>query len=190
MKRRQSYNVAKVYCPRIWLMTDERFGGDLLPAIRRLPKRSGVMFRHYHLAADARRSLFSQVRKICRQRGHMLILAGSERLALRWHADGFHQRSGARKSMILRSAPVHNRHELREALRDNVDLIFMSPLFETASHPDSKALGRLPFNALAKQRGHALVVALGGMTRQRARTLNGALVYGWAAIDDFRKKPV
>jgi thiamine-phosphate pyrophosphorylase len=190
MKRRQPYNVAKMYCPRIWLMTDERFGDDLLPAIRRLPARSGVVFRHYQLGPDERHSLFMQIGRICRQRGHKLILAGPERLALSWSADGFHQRSDARRSNILRSAPVHNRRELREALRNNADLIFISPLFETSSHSGSKALGRLAFNAMAKQRGHTRIIALGGMTRQRARTLDHPLIYGWAAIDDFRKKPV
>ena len=168
-------------------MTDERFADDLLPAIRRLPTHSGVVFRHYHLAPQARRDLFRQVGRICRQRGHMLILAGSERLALRWHADGFHRRSGIARSTILRSAPVHNHAELREALRNKADLLFISPLFETASHAGGKVLGRFAFNTLAHHRGPALVIALGGITRQRANSLKRQHVHGWAAIDAFRK---
>jgi thiamine-phosphate pyrophosphorylase len=187
MTRRQPHRSAKSALPKIWLMTDERFGDDLLPAIRRLPARSGVVFRHYHLASQPRRDLFRQAARICRQRGHILILAGSERLALRWHADGYHGRSGVARSTMLRSAPVHDRAELREALRNRADLLFISPLFKTASHEGGKALGRLAFNALAYKRGPGLVIALGGMTRELANGLKRQHAYGWAAIDAFRK---
>ena len=171
-------------------MTDARFGEDLLPAIRRLPFRSGVIFRHYHLAPGDRRRLFGLVRRVCRQRGHMLVLAGPEATALKWHADGFHHRDGMPKSALPRSAPVHNRAELGEALRNRAGLLFMSPLFPTASHPGDRPLGRLAFNALAKQSDAARVIALGGMNRGRAKTLNQKLVHGWAAIDAFRKNAI
>ena len=186
MKRRQPSR-SKVKWPKMWLMTDPRFGDDLLPAIRRLPFGSGVIFRHQHLEPEARRKMFGQVRRVCRQRGHMLILAGPEGDALRWRADGFHLRAGVSRSPKPRSAPVHNYAELREALRNGTDLVFISPLFPTASHPDGKALGRLGFNALAKHAGKAAVIALGGM--DRPRTLNPRLAQGWAAIDALRKNP-
>jgi thiamine-phosphate pyrophosphorylase len=186
MKRRQPPN-KKAHWPKIWLMTDERFGDELLRAIRRLPSASGVIFRHYHLDEAARRRLFRQVRKICGQRGQMLFLAGPEWQALRWRADGFHSRTALLKSSLPRSAPVHNRAELREATRNHADLVFISPIFPTDSHPDGRVLGRLGFNVLAKQARSAEVVALGGMNAKRALGLR--LAYGWAAIDTFRKKP-
>lgn len=187
MTRRQP-SPAKAKWPKIWLMTDPRFGDDLLPAIRRLPSGSGVIFRHYNLHRDERRKLFGQVRRVCGQRGHMLVLAGPEADALRWRADGFHLRAELARSALPRSAPVHNRAELREALRHGANLLFISPLFPTASHPDGKALGRIAFNALAKQAGRTAVIALGGLNRRRA--LNPRLAHGWAAIDAFRKNPV
>lgn len=186
MKRRQPPN-KKARWPKIWLMTDERFGNELLPAIRRLRSGSGVIFRHYHLGDTARRKLFGQVRKICKQHGHMLFLAGPEWKALRWRADGFHSRTAQLKSSLPRSAPVHNRAELREATRNRADLFFISPIFPTDSHPDGTVLGRLGFNALAKQARNTSVIALGGMNAQRVLGLR--LAYGWAAIDAFRKKP-
>jgi len=99
--------------PKIWLMTDARFGDDQLRAIQQLPARSGVVFRHYHLATQQRRALFAQVLRICRRRGHILLLAGDARTALRWHADGFHQRSRGHSS-LLHSAPVHNAREIAD----------------------------------------------------------------------------
>jgi thiamine-phosphate pyrophosphorylase len=170
--------------PKIWLMTDPRFGDDLLPAIRRLPRGSGVVFRHNALEEQPRLRLFRKILRICRQRGHMLLLSAPELQALRWGADGFHSRGAKAGARLPRSAPVHDRAELREALRKRAELIFLSPLFATASHPGGKPLGRTAFNALARQAEPQAVIALGGMTRNKAR---GIRVHGWAAIDAFRK---
>lgn len=173
--------------PTIWLMTDPRFGDDLLPAIQRLPARSGVVFRHYHLATQQRRALFAQAMRICRRRGHILLLAGDARTALRWHADGFHQRSrGCTK--LLHSAPVHDAGEIASARLSRADLLFLSPLFTTKSHKGARPLGPMAFNRLAKLAGPKRVIALGGMTRQTANMLGPRIVHGWAAIDAFRKK--
>ncbi len=185
MSRRQTLRHEKNSLPRIWLMTDPRFGDDLLPAIRRLPFRSGVVFRHYDLAMDARMALFRRVRRICRQRGHMLLLAGEERTARRWRAVGFHARKGQRRSNnMVRSAPVHNRRELAEARRNGADLVLISPVFATASHAGAPVLGRSGLMRLAKLARGMKVIALGGMDARKAAALN---VHGWAAIDAFRR---
>lgn len=174
--------------PKIWLMTDARFGDEQLRAIQQLPARSGVVFRHYHLATLQRRALFAQVLRICRRRGHILLLAGDARTALRWHADGFHQR-GRGHPGLLHSAPVHNAREIAHVKRSNPDLLFLSPLFDTNSHPGARPLGPLMFQRLAKLGGSKRIIALGGMTRQSAHMLGPRIVHGWAAIDAFRKKP-
>jgi thiamine-phosphate pyrophosphorylase len=174
--------------PKIWLMTDARFGDDQLRAIQRLPSRSGVVFRHYHLATQQRRALFAQVLRICRRRGHILLLAGDARTAMRWHADGFHQRSRGQTGLV-HSAPVHDAREIKQAKRGRCDLLFLSPLFDTNSHPGARPLGPLMFQRLAKLVGPNRVIALGGITRQRAHMLSPRMAHGWAAIDAFRKNP-
>lgn len=173
--------------PKIWLMTDARLGDDLLPAIQRLPTQSGVIFRHYHLNEKARKSLFMQVMRICRRRGHFLLLAGDERTAMRWHANGFHQRS-PRKSQLLHSVPVHNAREIAEVKTASPDLWFLSPIFATNSHPGARPLGPLAFNRLAKLVSSGRIIALGGMNRRNAQMLPPRLIHGWAAIDAFKKK--
>lgn len=172
--------------PKIWLMTDARFGNDLLPAIQRLPAKSGVIFRHYHLDTVERRALFRQVLRVCRRRGHMLLLAGDERTALRWHADGFHQRTPGRTGLV-QIAPVHNMREIMEAKAYVADLLLLSPLFATNSHPDQRPLGSTAFHRLAKLSGPERVIALGGVNRRNANLLSPQIVYGWAGIDAFRK---
>jgi thiamine-phosphate pyrophosphorylase len=154
-------------------MTDLRSGEDLLPAIQRLPVRSGVIFRHYDLNDSERWKLFAQVRCICARRGHLLLIGGLD--------HGRH--AGAV------SAPVHNLRELAEAKRHGIPLLLISPVFGTRSHPDAKPLGLSRFMQLAARAKPATVIALGGMTRNRARSLDKRLVHGWAGIDALGKKP-
>lgn len=173
--------------PRIWMMTDERFGDVLLRAIRRMPYRSGVIFRHYATPMAERRRLFRAVRHLCKQRGHILLLAGDARTAVRWGADGHHQRSGRIGSHIL-SAPVHSSAEIRSMRASQPDLLFISPVHPTRSHPGAKTLGPMGFNRLAALDSQSKIIALGGMTRQRAHMMKPTAAYGWAAIDAFNYK--
>jgi thiamine-phosphate pyrophosphorylase len=173
--------------PKIWLMTDLRLEPRLLDAVRRLPFGSGVIVRHYGLDLQGRYDLFASIRRICKRRGHMVFLAGSERLAIAWHADGFHGRTTSRRqsTRMMQSAPVHNVREIRQAKRASVDAMFLSPLFATQSHPGAYPLGRLAFNRLSRLAGKCAVIALGGMTRRKGATLDQNSAYGWAAIDAF-----
>lgn len=165
--------------PRIWLVTDERMGDALLPALERLPRDSGILFRHYSLSPIVRRALFDRVRRIAVRRGQFLLLAGPPALARAWGADGAHG-SGRRSGTLLLSRSVHDLAELRAAARDGIDLVFLSPVFPTRSHPGQATLGPRRFALIARQ-SSLPVIALGGMDASRARRVRAA--YGWAAID-------
>jgi thiamine-phosphate pyrophosphorylase len=172
--------------PRLWLFTDERNDAVLEEAIGRLPHRSGIVFRHYHLRENARRARFETVRKLARRRGHMVFLAGSPELARRWRADGVHGHIVRRSTIsgLLYSAPVHDVQEIRQANRSGAAIFFLSPVFATRSHP-----GQHPLNPAQVRRLTALcsgsVIFLGGMNRQRYRTRKSYRTHGWAAIDAF-----
>ena len=165
--------------PRLWLMTDERLGEALWPALGRLPLGAGVVFRHYSLAEAERHRQFDRVAAIARRRTLLLLLAGPAEQAAAWGADGSHGRG---RGSGLRSAPVHGLAEIRAAERDGAALLFLSPVFATRSHPDARPLGPARFNFLAR-RTELPVIALGGMDDVRARRLREA--YGWAGIDAF-----
>ena len=162
--------------PRLWLMTDERLGDGLERAIRRLPRGAGVVFRHYSLPKSERRRLFERIRGIARRRRLVLVAAGGDPLP----GDGAHNRRGRG----LRTASAHNLCEVRRAERDGVHLIFLSPVFATASHPGGKALGPVRFGAIAGQAG-VPVVALGGLDGRKARRLHALGAYGWAGVGAF-----
>ena len=170
--------------PRLWLMTDERMGEGLWDALARLPRGSGVIFRHYATSPADRRRLFDRVRRVARARRLVLVLAGSSAQAIAWHADGVHGRSGQRLAPrgLIRTAPVHSRMELIAARRSGADLALLSPVFPTRSHPHARTLGPVGFARLAATAGLP-IIALGGMDARRFRALRELGAYGWAGID-------
>lgn len=154
-------------------MTDERMGDALLPSIERLPKGAGVIFRHYSLPPAERSALLAKVKRLARARRLMLVSRSKY---------GGH---GRYRSAL--TAPVHSIPERIAAQRNGARLIFVSPVFPTTSHPGRRALGRVGFGQLI--RGSAVpVIALGGMTRKRARSLAAFGIYGWAAITSLTGK--
>lgn len=163
--------------PTTWLMTDERMGERLFPAIGRLPEGSGIILRHYSLPDAERRALFDRARALAQ--GHLLLLAGPADQARAWGADGSHGRSPGEG---LRSAPVHDLDEIRAAERDGADLLFLSPVFATRSHPGAPPLGLDRFAGLVRAT-RLPVIALGGMDAARAQETAAAGAYGWAGID-------
>jgi thiamine-phosphate pyrophosphorylase len=156
-------------------MTDERIGDALWPALARLPRGAGVVFRHYGLPLAERKRLFARVRRIARARGLVLVRAGQDRLG---REDGTHNAAGRG----LRTRSAHSRNDAIAAQRAGADAVFVSPVFATRSHPGASALGRVRLGLLV--RGLKVpVIALGGITPARAATLERMGLYGWAAID-------
>jgi thiamine-phosphate pyrophosphorylase len=166
--------------PRIWLMTDERID-DLDAAIAALPRGSGIIFRHDTLMPQHRRVMFKAVRRTARACGHMLLSADRPGTARQWGADGAHERS-ARASQGLRTVAVHSVRERIIAARAGADLIFVSPVCPTRSHPGAKPIGRIGFLRIAGPLRHRAIM-LGGMNAGRFRRMAALKPYGWAAID-------
>jgi len=166
--------------PQIWLMTDERMGESLWTALARLPRGSGVVFRHYGSTPAERRALFARVVQIARRRGLVVIRAGAERLGR--GAVGVHGRRGPG----LRTFPAHSRREAMAAVRAGADAVFVSPVFATRSHPGARVLGRVRLGSMIQ--GLAVpVIALGGMNARRAASMQPLGIYGWAAIDAWSR---
>ena len=164
--------------PRLWLMTDERMGERLWPALERLPRGSGVVFRHYRLPLGERRALFARVATVARRRGLVLLRAGEQPLSR--SEDGTHgTRRRVRSGWYSRAA--HSPAEIVAGMRAGADLLFVSPVYTTRSHPGAPALGAVRLGLLVRGVG-VPVIALGGMDARRAKRLR-RLVYGWAGID-------
>ena len=157
-------------------MTDERLGDDLWGALHALPRGGGVVFRHHATPAGERRALLARVAKVARRNRLMLVVAGP-RSARR--ADGHHGR-GTRRGPGIRTWPAHSRVQALAGRKAGADLLFISPVFATRSHPGGRVLGAR--RAAAMLSGISTpAIALGGLNATRFRRLTG--FYGWAAID-------
>lgn len=173
MRRRQT--LPHQTLPHLWLISDPR-GGNPAKALERMPRGSGVVFRHFELKRRKRAKLFAKVRSTARRRGALLLLAESPDAHGRWTA--IDPDSG------LMAVTVHNRRELIAAWREGADFVFVSPVFATRSHPDARPLGPVRLGLML--RDNVLpAVALGGMNAQKFRKLNGLGLHGWAGIDAF-----
>ncbi len=171
--------------PNLWMMTDERAGEMLWRGLERLPRGAAVVFRHYRLPPAERRALFERVRRLCRRRGLLLLHGGDQRAAGIRGADGIHggkRRRGRKQKRHLLSASAHDLKELRQAEQAGADLVFLSPVFPTRSHPGAATLGPIGFARIARA-ARLPVIALGGMNARRGRRLRPLGAYGWAAID-------
>lgn len=168
--------------PDLWLISDARNDAALEGALARLPRGSGFVFRHYHLNGPERLARFRALRRIARARGHRVVLADSALTAREWGADGIYGSPRAlwpRRAGLIHLATAHDLGELGLAARLGADAALLSPVFPTATHPGGRSLGAVRFRLLARQAGLP-VIALGGMTASRARTLKWQR---WAAID-------
>lgn len=184
MRQGQGKSHGKV--PGVWLMTDERVGdADLLRAIVRLPRGSAVVFRHYSLPEAERRMLFDRVKHAARKHHLFVLLADDPARARKWGADGHHGQTGRpshTQSGWLHSAPVHNHRELVAAHRAGADVLLISPLFATRSHPGARPLGPTRFAVLARE-ADVPVIALGGVRPRHAALVRRMGASGYAAID-------
>lgn len=168
--------------PIQWLISDARNDAVLEDALRRLPRGSGFIYRHYHLDDQTRWERFHALRQVAHACGHLVILADSALTATEWGADGIygHPRTlTPRRAGMLHLATAHNLAEIGLANRFGADAVLLSPVFATRSHSGGAVLGPSRFRLLA-QHSIAPVIALGGMDAHGARTLKWDR---WAAID-------
>lgn len=172
--------------PPFVLMTDPRV--DPIPRVRRLPPGCAVVLRHY--GRPEREALGRTLRRLCRERRLLFLVANDAALAAVLRADGVHLAEGAARRAARPLAWVKARHgwlsvaahgpvALRRARRLGADWATLSPVFPTASHPGAPSLGPRRF-ALWAGRAGLPVLALGGVGPHTIRALRGAA--GVAAV--------
>jgi thiamine-phosphate pyrophosphorylase len=168
MRRRQTL-------PRLWLITDPR-GGHPVKLAAKLPRGSGLVFRHFDVKPTKRAKLFAKVRAVAGRRDLLLLIADEPDAKGRW--------SAVEPDSGLLAMTVHNRREYVAAWREGADMVFVSPVFATRSHPKTPPLGPVRLGLMLD--GRLPAIALGGMNAQKFGRLNGLGLHGWAAIDAFR----
>jgi thiamine-phosphate pyrophosphorylase len=143
--------------PERLLIVQDGTDPGIVAVAKRLPLGTGVLLLEPLCASNWRR-----LRLVARQR----------KLAIFEEVPGM----GAR---------VHNLRELRHALLRGSELILLSPMNRTGSHPDWVPVPRMRAAAIARLGGRR-VVALGGMNQKRFAKVAPLGFIGWAGISAFR----
>jgi len=190
LKRRARHSHAAL--PALWLVTDETRLTSPVAAVMKLPRGSGVIFRHY--GAHDRSALSQTLFNLCRQRGLTLLIAGDWALAARIGADGLHLAEHAARGGLSAGAALWLRHRnriltvaahgpggLRRAKRLNAQAAILAPVFATASHPGGAHLGAVRTARYVRD-ATLPVIALGGVTTQTINALHDSACAGIAGI--------
>ena len=188
LNRRTHQKMGGKRLPFLLFMTDEKRMADPLEAVKKLPRGAGVIFRHYGSAN--RRAMAKKLRRLCRLRRLVLLIAGDLNLA-RQLGCGAHLPEGLaakmpaeprafKKGGILTVAS-HGPRAIARAKYLGADGVILSPVFETRSHPQALPLGPLRFH-LWIRRGTIPAYPLGGINQASCRRLGSLGISGYAGI--------
>lgn len=127
-----------------------------------------VQVREKQLSIPDLASFASRVITFCRRHGARVLLNGHVGLVNEIGADGVHLTAQQLMSMSQRpqgmwvGASCHDRNELEQAVRLELDFVTLSPVLPTHSHPQAASMGWMQFADLI--RDYPLpVFAMGGM---------------------------
>jgi thiamine-phosphate pyrophosphorylase len=175
--------------PPLILMTDQTRLTDPLAAARALPKGSAIILRHTD--AKLRAALAIPLRKIARERGLLLLIAGDSALAARLECDGLHLPEAraaeaahwkALHPKWLITAAAHSLRGVGVAAHSRCDAVLLAPVFVTQSHIERTAFGVSRFRSVVRA-ARVPVYALGGVNASNVLRLSGARIAGVAAIE-------
>lgn len=178
--------------PRLHAVTDARILA--LPDLREragLLARSGAVALHCRHAPTARRAvdLTEMFLGTARRTGARVIVNDRADIARATGAHGVHLPAGglavtdARRlcppeTLVGRSA--HSVEGVRRAAEEQCDYVVLGPIWPTRSHPERDALGVDALAAAATV--GARVIAIGGVTPERAPACRDAGAWGIAAL--------
>jgi thiamine-phosphate pyrophosphorylase len=175
--------------PRQWLFTDPVRTPDPVAIAKRLPRGTGVVYRHFG-AAD-RLAVGRALGTVARRRGLLFLVGADPALARTLRADGVHWPERLMHKARRRgidTAAVHGQAALRRAARLPLRAVFLSPIARSDSPSAGAALGLERAGRWAKGSVHP-VVALGGVGPRDARAMRRAGFAGWAGIAAWVNDP-
>ena len=178
----------KKFYPTLWFFTDNLRNPDPYAILNQLPKNTGIVFRDYNI--PKRNHIAAKMAEFCRKKDLVLLIGGDSKLAVEVGATGVHIPEynsqtlpylKIQKPNWIISTSVHGKRSYQKAKSLGINIIFLSPVFTTSSHPRGKPLGSLYISRLARDFG-VFSIALGGVNLKTVDSLNGTGVNGIAAI--------
>ena len=160
--------------------------------INNLPKTTSIIYRNYNNNQIDLNSII-KIKKICKKRGLKFYLSNNVKLAIKLDLNGAYipafEKNLSIKSYKLKKkfkliGSAHNIKEIKHKELQNVDCIFLSPLF--TSKKNKKCLEIYKFKNLMKTTKKK-IISLGGITEKNLKRLNLLKTYGVASISLFNK---
>lgn len=163
-------------------------------------RSGGVRLLEYRNKTGSARVMLEQAKELRRRFGESLPLVMNDRadLCLAAAFDGVHvgQRDlspeGARRVIgpdRLLGVSTHNPEQLREADRTSADYVAIGPVFATASKENPDPVLGLEGVRRARELTRKPLVAIGGITRENARSVIAAGADAVAVIADLLREP-
>ena len=156
--------------------------------ILKLSKDTGIIYRNYKEKNNILRIL--KIKHFCKQNSRKFYLANNIKLAINLNLDGAYIPSFNRgillnhsyKKKFLLMGSAHNIYQIRQKEKQNIDLLFLSPLFKTKDYKNG--LGIIKFNLLSNLTKKK-IIALGGINKKNINKLKLANTYGFSGISYF-----
>tara|TARA_B100000035_G_scaffold281209_1_gene261951 strand:+ start:108 stop:644 length:537 start_codon:yes stop_codon:yes gene_type:complete len=159
--------------------------------ILKLNKNIGIIFRNYKEKNNKNKIL--KIKHFCKRNNRKFYLANNIKLAINLNLDGAYipsfvknlqtQHYNLKKNFLLMGS-AHNVYEIREKEKQNISLIFLSPIFKTKNY--KSGLGIIKFNLLSNL-SKKKIIALGGINNRNIKKLKIANTYGFSGISYFFK---
>lgn len=191
--------VSKKYIPQRWFFFNV-FDGQSVLAFKNLSCNVGVIFFNKQMLNQ--RSFLERVspfQEICRKRNQVFLvhfesnirgIKGSNGVFiylkdLKNNFSSIFNKTTTKKNFFL-STSIHNEKELISAFANKFDIIFISPLSKTRTHPELSAHSPINFIKLCYKQKR-IVFALGGVTNSNFKRVRNKFLIGFGAISFFLK---
>ena len=158
--------------------------------INKLEKKIHIIYRNYQKKYEKNEIL--QIKKFCKSQRRKFFLANDLKLAKSLHLDGVYIPSfnkdpiptSFNKNTFAILGSAHNLNEIVQKKKQNVDLLFISPLFKIKKK--NYYLGPIKYNILSNQ-FNKKTIALGGINKRNLKMISKINCYGFASISYIEK---
>ena len=206
MNQKILLDIKKFRCPPVFF-TNRSLVTDFEEVIKNLPKNSTILIREYDLDKKLRQDFAQKIVDLVRGKFYLKrlkILVGKDfALAKKVKANGVHfsdfdklplqflKKKSFAKNFVF-SAACHDFKSVVRFSKLKTDLVFISPIFSTASHPNTKKIGLrnlMKFFLQIRSRKCVLsetkLFVLGGISSKNIRVLAKLPICGFGAINIF-----
>jgi thiamine-phosphate pyrophosphorylase len=177
----KKYNKMKL--PNLWLFTDSLKTLKPIELSKRLPKKSGLVIRHYN--SKNKTIILKDILHIKKRRMFTVLISGKYKRGLNIDGNHFPQWANPiNNGNKITSMSFHHAKDIRKSINLKADLIFISPVFPSTSHKNKQCLGVIKLGLMARLfKKH--VIALGGINNKNITRLRSLPISGCAGIELF-----